>query len=169
VFELEGTTVIDVRAYVFGVGQHLMNGRSGPGAFVLPKETSAVESFRYLSLCFSVINKELIDVLDHRDLRVRAGDKDDPISLQAFPFPTSQKTLGNLITVNQLAPQPVTGRSALPEPKLDEPALSGEDFDRKLTAVFRGHGALQGLENGGRHAPVVLKLLCAVVNPDAGR
>ena len=86
---------------------------------ILPEEASIVESFRDLSFRLSVVYKQLVDVLDDGDLRFRAGDKDDPVSLQAFPFPASKKTFGGLITVNQLASQAVAGRSALPESQFD--------------------------------------------------
>ena len=34
VFEFERTPVVDICADVFGIGQYLMDGRSGPGAFI---------------------------------------------------------------------------------------------------------------------------------------
>jgi hypothetical protein len=46
--------------------------------------------------------KQLIDVLNHRDLHLWAWHQNDAVGQQAFPLSTAQKTFGGLITVNYL-------------------------------------------------------------------
>jgi hypothetical protein len=56
----------------------------------------------------------------------------------------------------------------LPEPQLDQPALAGEHLGRQLPAVFACHGALDAFDDGRHRRAVVLELLGAVGDLDAG-
>ena len=58
-------------------------------------------------------------------------------------------------------------RAALAKSQLDQPALAREYLDRKLPAVFASHDALDGLQQVGADAAVVLELLPAIVNANA--
>jgi hypothetical protein len=68
------------------------------------------------------------------------------VRLQALPLSSAEQTLGRLVATDQLAPQTLAGRAALPESQPNGAALTREHLDRKFTAVFRSHGTLQGLE-----------------------
>jgi hypothetical protein len=114
-----------------------------------------------------LLDEELVNVSYNRDLWLGPWDKDDAVGLQTLPLPAAKKTLGSLITVDQLAAPPVAGWSTLPASQLDQAALTGENLDRQLAAVFRSHRAFQGLEHRRRHAAVVLELLGAVVDANS--
>src|ERR1017187_2059470 len=100
VFELERAPVVDVCADVFGVGQYLVNCRSGPGTLILPGKPLPIESLCDLALRPPLADKQLVDVPDNCDFRLWTWDQNDAVGLQAFPLSTPQKTFGGLITVN---------------------------------------------------------------------
>src|ERR1019366_10068102 len=166
VLKLERTAVIDVRADVFGIGEHLMHRRPCPWALVFPEDASPIECLRNLPFGLSFAYEQFIDLPNNLNLILGPRNQDDSVRLQALPFSTSQKPFGALVPVDQLTPQAIAGRAALSKPHLDEAALAREHLHRELAAVFRSHGALQSLEHRRRHAAVVLELLCAVVNAD---
>ena len=64
--------------------------------------------------------------------------------------------------------RPIAGGAALAKAQLDQPALPCEDLGGQLAAVLAGHRALDALDDGGDRAAVVLELLGAVVDVDAG-
>ena len=70
--------------------------------------------------------------------------------------------------VDKLSAQPIGRWAAMPITQGCEAALSSKYFCRKLSAVFRGHHSLQGLQDGRHHAPIVFKLFSAIFDLGAG-
>jgi hypothetical protein len=97
-----------------------------------------------------------------------AGREDDAVGLQALVLAAGELGLDVSGLVDQHAAQAVAGRPSLPETELDQSALPGEDLCGQFTAVLAGHRALDALDDGGDRRAVVLELLGAVGDLDAG-
>ena len=82
--------------------------------------------------------------------------------------PRASSPLGDPALIDEQAPQAVAGRPALAVAEFDQAALAGENLGRELPAVFAGHRALDALDDGRDRAAVVLELLGAVLDGDAG-
>ena len=165
--ELEGGAVPNVVADVFLVDQNLMNRAAGPRATKIGEDASLIEARGDLPLLLAVLDEGPVDPADDVDLFGRAGNKDDAIRLDALVFAACQLPFtSNLI--HESSAQSEAGRSALPEAEFDQPALTGEHLRGKLAAVFPGHGALDAFDDGGDRAAIVVELLGAILDLDAG-
>ena len=102
------------------------------------------------------------------DLVRGPGRQHDPVGLQALAIAATALSFHIAALVDQNPPQPVARRAALVKAELDEPALTGKHLDRQLAAVFAGHHALDGLQEIGADAAIVLELLAAIMNANAG-
>jgi hypothetical protein len=103
-----------------------------------------------------------------RDLVIGPGHQDDAVGLQALVLAARQFALDGACWSISTFAQAVARRAALAETQLDQAALAGEHLGRQLPAVFAGHGALDALDDGGHRRAVVLELLGAVGDLDAG-
>ena len=68
----------------------------------------------------------------------------------------------------ELRRRPKPGGPPWRKAELDQPALTREHLGGQLAAVFAGHRALDALDDGRDRAAVILELLGAVLNADAG-
>jgi hypothetical protein len=59
-----------------------------------------------------------------------------------------QLTFDVTALVHKHPAQPKPGCAALAEAQLNQAALAGKDLDRKLPAVFAGHGAFDAFNDG---------------------
>ena len=96
----------------------------------------------------------------------RPGNQHNTVGVDALLLPTAKFVLGGAGVINQLAPQPEAGRSALAISHRDQSALSGEDLDRQLPAILARHHPFQGFDDMRNRAAVVLKLFSAIMNLD---
>ena len=166
--QLAGGAIVDVVADVLLVGEKLMHGGAGPGTTEVAEDAALVQRRGNLGLGLAVLDESPIGPIDGLDLVFRAGHQDHPVGLQALAVAPVQQPLRRPGLVHHHAPQAEPGRSALAVAQLDQAALAGEDLDREFPAVFPGHGPLDRLDDGGADAAVVLELLGAVLDPDAG-
>ena len=80
----------------------------------------------------------------------------------------SRSRIDPFVAVDKLPAKAVTCRSALAVSKFNQPTLPSEDLDGEFATVFTRHCPLHGFHQGRWEAPVVLKLLGAVVHADVG-
>ena len=140
----------------------------GPRPVEIGAVTFGVQDLRDLALGTPLVHEHLVHALDDLLFLLGAGDEDHTVGLKALLLAAGQFALGVSVLVDQHPPQPVSCRAALAITELDEAALPGEDLHRQLAAVLAGHDALHGLQEVRADAAVVLELLAAVVDPDAG-
>jgi hypothetical protein len=88
--------------------------------------------------------------------------------LDAFVFAARQLTFDRTILVDKASSQSEAGRATLTKSEFDQPALTRENFRRKLAAIFPRHGTLDALDDGRERTSVIVKLLGTVLNRDAG-
>ena len=167
--QLEGDPVVDVVADVFLVGQNLVDGAARPGPpeigqrCLVRSATAAISRSDRPSSTNSRYIRRTVSISSGGP-----GHQDDPVGLQALLLAARELALRLPLLVDQLPPQAEAGRAALPEAELDQPALPCEDLGRQLAAVLAGHRPLDALDDRGAQAAVVLELLGAVVDRDAG-
>lgn len=101
------------------------------------------------------------------DLFVRSRNEDDTVSLEALSFAGPEFAIRSAMLVDQKSPKSESGHAALAVAALDQPALSREDLDRQLPAVFSGHHAFHGLEEYRADAAVVVELFSAKMHREA--
>ena len=70
--------------------------------------------------------------------------------------------------VDEAAAQSISRWAALAVAKLNQTALPGEHLDGQFPAVFASHRALDAFDDGGDRAAIILELLGAVLDADAG-
>src|SRR5580704_14399751 len=70
--------------------------------------------------------------------------------------------------IYQLPAEAVARRTALAETEPDKALLSGEHLGRELAAVLAGHRALNAFDDGGERVSIVLELLDAIMDFNAG-
>ena len=83
-------------------------------------------------------------------------------------FADFQRALGVAGLIDEHAAEAKTGCAALLETELDQPTSALKNLGRKLPAVFAGHRAFDALDDVRGRTAVVLELLGAVVDGDAG-
>jgi len=166
--ELEGDPVVDVVADVLLVTQHLAHRGPCPLPAQVGQNTFAVETGCNLGFRNTLIDEPTVDLVHDLDLRVGARHQDDSVGLQAFVLTASQLAFHGACLVDQHPAQPITGGATLAVAQFDQPALAGEHLGRQFPAVFTGHRPFDALDDGGHRRAVVLELLGAVGNLDAG-
>lgn len=145
-----------------------MDGRTRPWTVKIGPVSIGIQNLRDLALRPPLVDEHRVHALDDPLLFLGAGHQDHSVGLQALLLATGQLALRAAVLVDQNPPQPVSGGAALAIAKLHEAALPGEDLHRQLAAVFARHHALDGFQEVRADAAVVLELLAAVVDPDAG-
>ena len=96
------------------------------------------------------------------------GTRIDAVGLKALLRANRELALRLSLLVDELSAQAVARQAALPEAEANEPALAREDLHGELAAVLAGHRPLHALDDRRAQAAIVLELLRAVVNDDAG-
>ena len=166
--ELEGDAVVDVVADVLLVGQYLIDGGARPLPVQVGAHLHAIQAPGNLRFRQSLLNEPLVDQIDDTSLVVGAGHQDYSIGLKAFVLATSQFALHGSVLVDQDAAESITGRAALAVAEFDQATLAGEHLGRQFPAVLAGHGPLDALDDGGDGRAIVLELLGAIGDLDAG-
>src|ERR1035437_5130660 len=92
VLKLERTPVIDVRADVFGISEHLMHRRPCPWALIFPENASPVQCLRNLPFGLSFAYEQFIDLPNNLNLILGTRNQDHSVSLQALPFSPTEKS-----------------------------------------------------------------------------
>ena len=114
------------------------------------------------------VDEQPVDPADGRPPPPAGPARDDAVRLEALLLAARELRLRRAVLVDQLRRKPVARRSALAEAELDQPALALEDLRGQLAAVLAGHRALHALDDRRDRAAVVLELLGAVDDADAG-
>lgn len=166
--QLERHAVPDVVADVLRIDQHLVDRPAGPGPAQVGRDAPSVQGLGDLALGLRVLDEGAVHPLYRRHLLGRPGGQHHPIGLDTLLLAPCEVALGQAALVDQASPEAVAGRTTLPEPVLDQAALTGEDLGRELPAVLRRHHPLHALDDGRQCAPVVLERLSAVADLDAG-
>ena len=167
--QLEGDPVPDVVADVLLVDQHLVDGAASPGPAQIGENTAVVQRSR----------RSRAPTASPRRRIGRSSRPSPPPLLGPAPARPGRSgcscarrgrarpSMTPAWSIEQ-APEAVAGGSALAVPVLDQAALAGEDLGRQLAAVLAGHRPLDALDDRRDRAAVVLELLGAVVDLDAG-
>ena len=167
--QLERDAVVDVVADVLLVGQDLMHGAARPGPAEVGPDRPRVEDVGDLALRLALARRTA-----GRSSRTISTSSAGPGTrmtrsvCRLFCSPRASSPFDCAVLVDQHPPQAVAGRPALAVAELDQPALPLEDLGGQLPAVLAGHRALDALDDGRDRAAVVLELLGAVVDADAG-
>jgi len=167
-FQLEGGAVVDVVADVFLVGQNRAHRAGIPWPIQIGGHAFLIQAVGDLAEGQIFLDQPAIHLVDPGHFLVRTGHQGNTVGLQRFMFATLQLSLDVAALVHQHAAQAVSSGAALTETQFDQAALPGEDFDRKLPAVFAGHGAFDALDDGRDGRAVILELLGAIGDIDAG-
>ena len=141
-----------------------MDAASRPAAVIFADHAPAVQQVGDLAFLSTFFDERSIHPANRLDLHRLAWDENDPVGLNALVLATAENTLVSAGLVDEHAPQPVPGGSALSIANLDQPALTGEYLGRQFTTVFASHGALDAFYDGGEGAPVILELFGTVVH-----
>src|SRR5262249_10232253 len=96
------------------------------------------------------------------------GNKDHAVCLETLHFTQLQEPLGLTGLVDQHPPQAKPRGAALLVSHLNETAGTLEDLGGEFAAIFAGHGALDAFDDVRGGATVVLELLSAIMDRDAG-
>ena len=100
VFQLVGVPVIDVVADILFVGQHLMDGATGPGAVEIRLQAALVQQRRDLAFEPAAVDELPVNPPNILDFVVGSGNQDDPIGLQALVLASGEYALGLAVLVD---------------------------------------------------------------------
>src|SRR5262249_41989491 len=146
----------------------LVDRAARPGPAEVGHQPPGVEFGRDLRLALAVPGELLVDPLHDADLALGAGDQDNPVRLQALLLPAGEDALVLAGGTEEHPAGAVPGRAALAVAGSDQAALPLKPLGGQLPAVLAGHGPLDALDDGRGRPAVVLELLGAVVDFDAG-
>src|SRR5262249_7310479 len=137
-FQFERTTVPNVVPDIFLVDQYLVNSATRPRTAQIGRQAPFVERSRNF-LLYLATDESPIHPPHGINFLGWAGNKNDAVRLNALMLAFRQFAFRYSSLINQATPQPKSRWAALPEAKLNQPALTGKDLDRKLPAVLAGH------------------------------
>src|SRR5262245_7358159 len=101
---------------------------------------------------------------DELDLFRWAGNENNSVGMDAFPFAAIQDTFVIPVPAAQHSAEPNSSRPPLTIAEFNETALPNKDFRGQLAAVFRRHRAFYGLDDRGCDTAIVIERLRAVVD-----
>ena len=132
--ELERCAIPDIAADVFLVDENLVNRAARPRPAQIGENAPRIVFSCDVALGFLGIDEGSIDAPHDLDFMGWPRDKNDPVRLDTLMFTPRQQPLGCLALIDELAPEPVAGRTGLSVTKFDQAALAIEHLGRKLTA-----------------------------------
>jgi hypothetical protein len=85
---------------------------------------------------------------DRLHFMLRARNEDHSLSKKAFALAWLEDALWASVLIQQETAKTVARTAALTESEFDESALPGEHLHGEFSAIFTGHGPLNGLQAG---------------------
>ena len=109
-------------------------------------QTTGIEYPCDAVLCYPAGREQVINLANDPDFLRGAGDEHDAVSVDALVFTAFQNAFRVSLRIDEEPTQPVARGASLAKAQFDQPALAGEDLNRKFTAEFASHGALEALK-----------------------
>src|ERR1700681_3706877 len=97
------------------------------------------------------------------DLFGWSGREHDAVGLQALSVTSPQLSFGVPGFIDQETTQSISSWSTLPKSILDEPALSGKNFDREFPTILASHNTFDAFEQDRAYGAIVIKLLATIL------
>ena len=166
--QLARDAVPDVVADILLVDEDLVDGAARPGPPQIRADALGVQQRGDLVLAAPLLDEAAIDPADRIHLLGRPRHEDHAVRLKALVLAAGQRCLAVSGTIQEMAAQSEPRRTALAEPKLDQPTLPGKDTDGEQAATLASEGALDALDDRGNRTAVILEAVNAIFNPDAG-
>ena len=127
-FQFARRPVIHVVPDIFFIRKNLMHGHPVPLPSEVCHHALCVQNCGDFRFGFSFGDERMINPAHDFDLLFRPGHQHHAVGLDAFLLTHFQQRFPRAALINQHPPQTEPGRSALFEPKLNQPARTLENF-----------------------------------------